>query len=542
MVKFNNALFGEPSTREFNALQQSEIIADYEPSTSSVVNAYIDEAFLGVGTAAMDISSYEVENAKGVALTDETYKSSTYYRPTVDFYEGMTDEAAKILAENQDDVDRRGFIIGHAKTYQDVLGFSAGFTAGIFEPKNFAIGAATTLIGGPIANRVVGASRLAKASMRYGNYKVRAGKGAVEGLVASAIAEPSNQESAKVMQQDYGMADSLMNVALSTVLGSGLNVLPAYVSDKLTMRRAKKLDVDTKELLLQEYDTATSQLAEGQKIDVSAVEKIVDGSVAKKPIAEKADRVEAFVRYTETPEFKSKFAGSKVVDAEGAPLRVYHGTKFTGEELDSNLRKSAPVYRQGTYFAIDPKLANEFATRGDAEGGNVRPVYVKLENPYISDANDFRMKFAGVDKAEITSQLKAQGFDGVIITRGSDMKNAEVIAYSPDQIIPAFGDGDVNALSRQIDTDNMKVISNSVMQAQEPLNSTAIDLEAAAMADKIQETDVDRLARAEEEISAMVEQGLLDNEDLAALEMLNQLTPENYMSAFDAAYICMTRG
>jgi hypothetical protein len=206
---------------------------------------------------------------------------------------------------------------------------------------------------------------------------------------------------------------------------------------------------------------------------------------------------------------------------------------------------------EGIYFTPNAKTAQGY-------GDNIKQSYLAIKKPFVLD--EFNNKAEIADKLNISEDIlsgnKEQGFHvkqpysatftGAIKDKGYDgvisEKRQEVVAFSPDQIIPAFGEGDINALARQIDADNMKVISNSVMQAQQPLNSTAIDLEAAAMADKIQETDVDRLARAEEEISAMVEQGLLDNEDLAALEMLNQLTPENYMSAFDAAYICMTRG
>ena len=72
---------------------------------------------------------------------------------------------------------------------------------------------------------------------------------------------------------------------------------------------------------------------------------------------------------TETPEFKRWFSDSKVVDAEGKPLVVYHGTwanDFT-------------TFGGANYFTADPSYAAIFA--GDTKGSRVMPAYLSLQKP-----------------------------------------------------------------------------------------------------------------------------------------------------------------
>lgn len=82
---------------------------------------------------------------------------------------------------------------------------------------------------------------------------------------------------------------------------------------------------------------------------------------------------------TETPAFKKWFGDSKVVDADGNPLVVYHGT-----QADFNSFSNEPnggLIGTGHYFTDKPSdpHANK---RGD--GANIMPVYLKLNNPIES--------------------------------------------------------------------------------------------------------------------------------------------------------------
>jgi hypothetical protein len=84
---------------------------------------------------------------------------------------------------------------------------------------------------------------------------------------------------------------------------------------------------------------------------------------------------------TATPSFKNWFGDSKVVDENGKPLVVYHGTYADIAAFDPD---EGP-YRGGlvAFVTTSTKFANDYATKND--GANVMPVYVKIENPF-----DFR--------------------------------------------------------------------------------------------------------------------------------------------------------
>lgn len=139
-------------------------------------------------------------------------------------------------------------------------------------------------------------------------------------------------------------------------------------------------------------------------------------AMAGLPLFSKAARL----AQPETPEFKRWFGDSKVVDEQGRPLVVYHGTN-----KDFSKFKDGPVW-----FHTDPQQA--FAS---GEGANVMPAYVKIERP-IRRSGYFGMEDFS-DPARFKFFDKAAGQwvtpDGVI------GDNGVVVAFSPKQIKSAIG-------------------------------------------------------------------------------------------------------
>lgn len=83
----------------------------------------------------------------------------------------------------------------------------------------------------------------------------------------------------------------------------------------------------------------------------------------------------------ETDAFKRWFGDSKVVDAQGKPLVVYHGTEEDFSEFSREYIGSANTQTpigSGFFFAKDPAVASRYAERASA---NVMPVYVSVQNP-----------------------------------------------------------------------------------------------------------------------------------------------------------------
>ncbi len=158
--------------------------------------------------------------------------------------------------------------------------------------------------------------------------------------------------------------------------------------------------------------------------------------------------VERRAPQTETAAFKRWFGDSKVVDAEGRPLVVYHGTVADFSEFRNGAKDSG----QGLYFSPDARYASQYANRANPTGGNVLPVYLSLQNPKIikdpgpqtllqrlrdpkqrARATAERTSSMHLSKADVAA-LQAQGYDGIM-----NFAAKEFIAFHPEQIKSATG-------------------------------------------------------------------------------------------------------
>jgi hypothetical protein len=63
---------------------------------------------------------------------------------------------------------------------------------------------------------------------------------------------------------------------------------------------------------------------------------------------------------TDSPQFRAWFGNSKVVDASGQPLPVYHGTA-RGDRVGTRFRKSRATSGPMSYFTDDPEIASGYA-------------------------------------------------------------------------------------------------------------------------------------------------------------------------------------
>jgi hypothetical protein len=197
--------------------------------------------------------------------------------------------------------------------------------------------------------------------------------------------------------------------------------------DKLLARikRARPFGTD---LFVSDIQAARAAIVDAMR-DFSAGEV---GPLADAPAALKLS--EAVVGQTDTPAFKKWFGDSKVVDAGGKPLVVYHGTAASFGTFDANAPRSiqADAAAQGFYFTRHPEDASGYATgRKGRDGANVLPVYLSLQNPYIWPTNDFA---PAVISAARRAELEAQGYDGILYRDGE-----EVVAFQPEQIKSAIG-------------------------------------------------------------------------------------------------------
>jgi hypothetical protein len=190
----------------------------------------------------------------------------------------------------------------------------------------------------------------------------------------------------------------------------------------------------------------------------------------------------AGVDQTETEAFKKWFGDSKVVDANGKPLVVYHGTvgDVTSFDPDRAGQEKYSDWGKGIYFTPSASTADyyrgEAAKRIDTESdrlwellqaeekkttwkngaptyteehgrlleewrkarataenraGSVMPVYLSLQNPLIQG-------YSRMPDPDLANRAKAKGHDGIIVLNGAGGID-EIVAFRPEQIKSATG-------------------------------------------------------------------------------------------------------
>ncbi len=124
---------------------------------------------------------------------------------------------------------------------------------------------------------------------------------------------------------------------------------------------------------------------------------------------------------TDSPAFKQFFANSKVVDAEGQPLVVHHGTGSEFEVFADAMVGSATEHSTsplGHFFAENRAMAQRYAENA-SEG---RPADERVISAYLSIQKPYNMTLAEAHAIDDPSQaralrkkLAAQGYDGIRI-------------------------------------------------------------------------------------------------------------------------------
>jgi hypothetical protein len=162
---------------------------------------------------------------------------------------------------------------------------------------------------------------------------------------------------------------------------------------------------------------------------------------------------------TYTPEFKRWFGNSKVVDAEGKPLVVYHGTYSDNIEVFDRMFMREKYGREaldqvGTWFSS--KADDDGAGMYVGEGGSIMPAYLSIKNPWTvrfqglwnkaqdlsGQPRDQRPNAKSV--AALDKWMDENGIDGIRIKydgRSDDefAKQDVWVARRPEQIKSAIG-------------------------------------------------------------------------------------------------------
>ncbi len=128
--------------------------------------------------------------------------------------------------------------------------------------------------------------------------------------------------------------------------------------------------------------------------------------------------------------------------ADGAPLRLYHGTRddITVFDINHPRRKDFGWLGDGVYLTDDPWEGGYYsqAKRGP-NGPNVMPLYANVRNPYqATEVEKERLKTASKDAVRaFTARVKAMGHDGVVLEKEDGV--IELVAFEPTQVKSAIG-------------------------------------------------------------------------------------------------------
>lgn len=126
------------------------------------------------------------------------------------------------------------------------------------------------------------------------------------------------------------------------------------------------------------------------------------------------------------------FGNSHVKDDQGKPLLTYHASPKRFSQFNGGTR--------GNFFSNCLETVHQY-------GANVYSVYLRLENPYITDFDgalwcDGDGDFLCID--DLVEYAQRSGYDGVIAYNVNRMGENEYVAFAPDQIRHAHGQPSIN--------------------------------------------------------------------------------------------------
>lgn len=146
--------------------------------------------------------------------------------------QGIRQGALDILIDRHREQAARQQVMTRANGGSFGTQLAAGVAASLLDPLNIA----SAFV--PVVGEARYAAMLGRAATPLARAGVRAGVGAVEGAVGAAIIEPLPLIAAGLDQTEYGLSDSLANIALGGLLGGGLHSVGGAVSDALRRRIA----------------------------------------------------------------------------------------------------------------------------------------------------------------------------------------------------------------------------------------------------------------------------------------------------------------
>lgn len=271
--------------------------------------------------------------------------------------------------------------------------------------------------------------------------------GVVSGLNVKKAAEgyvPSSPNAPKTHAADgYLPALAQEKAAVSKGVGGASASARAVVIPNFAFGQGKRgaLVANTDEYIVPNYaNTGASAIFNPKMVQKyglpEGAQKITSGTAA-------AGFVPSFAKpQTDSEAFKRFFAGSKVTNAKGGPLSVFHGSVATGIKVFDPQAKAVRKRTgpDGTYFTSDVGSAVSYTRapgKSNGKRGELTEAFLSLKNPLDITTEIKLLTEQGVPfsqaKAKALQKLDPSKHDGVIF-RGNDYNPDEYVAFRPEQI------------------------------------------------------------------------------------------------------------
>jgi hypothetical protein len=218
-------------------------------------------------------------------------------------------------------------------------------------------------------------------------------------------------------------------------------------------------------------------------------------------IHEQGQKYGAEERQTESPAFKTWFGESTVVDGQGKPMVVYHGTdsvfsEFKNGDLGFHFGTQLQAHSRVRKIGMTNDDMRRAVTTGERadwmHSANVMPVYLKLENPLhatdpatwngytflkqltdrgiitkdernrVSDATDRINGDARKRSTPLRELLQSKGYDGIVYENKHETEGNSFIVFEPTQVKSAIGN------SGAFDASNPSIVG----EPQQPYDAT----------------------------------------------------------------------
>lgn len=237
----------------------------------------------------------------------------------------------------------------------------------------------------------------------------------------------------------------------------GEKVKAAYVQDDDLMAEGGKVWNDKE--LLKKYNSGESIGFTGiAHLKAQGLIKRADGTKRKSmaeggllaPNGKKSNLTAEQYKLVRTPEFKAWFGdwendpenSSKIIDKNGEPLIVYHGTNqkftiFSLEKVGSNVDYG--MWGSGFYFSPVKSISKSY-------GSNLLKLFLNIRNPFVRNPNltgsktQFKPVFGKEESIKLREQILGVNYDGVLqYEAGQKNTLFQIIAFHPEQIKLADG-------------------------------------------------------------------------------------------------------